>query len=123
DYELQTATTLGDVPTDAEMLVASFFTPIDTPFLDAHPKLRFIATRSSGYDHIDLAACRARGITVSNVPSYGENTVAEHTFALILALSRNIHKAFVHTLAHDIPFKELRGFGLAGKGLGVVGAG
>src|SRR3954451_22642073 len=81
DYELQTATTLGDVPTDAEMLVASFFTPIDTPFLDAHPKLRFIATRSSGYDHIDLAACRARGITVSNVPSYGENTVAEHTFA------------------------------------------
>ncbi len=60
---------------------------------------------------------------MANVPSYGENTVAEHTFALILALSRNIHKAFVHTLARDIPFQALRGFDLAGKTLGVVGAG
>lgn len=87
------------------------------------PNLKFIATRSTGYDHIDLGCCRERGIEVSNVPSYGENTVAEHTFALILALSRNIHKAFVHTLAHDIPFAQLRGFDLEGKTLGVVGAG
>jgi D-lactate dehydrogenase len=87
------------------------------------PNLKFIATRSTGFDHIDLEACRERRILVSNVPSYGENTVAEHTFALILALSRNIHKAFVHTLAREIPFKELRGFDLAGKTLGVIGAG
>lgn len=76
------------------------------------PNLKFIATRSTGFDHIDLACCQERGIQVSNVPSYGENTVAEHTFALILALSRNIHKAFVHTLARDIPFAQLRGFDL-----------
>lgn len=87
------------------------------------PNLKFIATRSTGFDHIDLACCQERGIQVSNVPSYGENTVAEHTFALILALSRNIHKAFVHTLARDIPFAQLRGFDLEGKTLGVVGAG
>src|SRR3989338_3154122 len=61
------------------------------------PSLRLIVTRSTGFDHIDLTACRTRKITVSNVPSYGENTVAEHTFALILALSRNIHKAYVKT--------------------------
>src|ERR1700730_14891105 len=47
--------------------------------LDALPELKFIATRSTGFDHIDVAACRNRGIAVSNVPSYGENTVAEHT--------------------------------------------
>jgi D-lactate dehydrogenase len=108
---------------DAEIVSVFVHSQLNRATLDRLPNLRFIATRSTGFDHIDLARCRERGILVSNVPSYGENTVAEHTFALILALSRNIHKAFVHTLAHDIPFEALRGFDLAGKTLGVVGAG
>ena len=108
---------------DAEIVSVFVHSQLNRAALDKLPNLKFIATRSTGFDHIDLAACRERAILVSNVPSYGENTVAEHTFALILALSRNIHKAFVHTLAHDIPFTELRGFDLAGKTLGVVGAG
>lgn len=108
---------------DAEIISVFIHSLLNRTTLAGLSKLRFIATRSTGYDHIDLAYCRERGILVSNVPSYGENTVAEHTFALILALSRNIHKAFVHTLAHQIPFKDLRGFDLAGKTLGVVGAG
>src|SRR5215210_1602608 len=49
------------------------------------PALKLVATRSTGFDHIDLTACAQRGITVCNVPTYGENTVAEHTFGLILA--------------------------------------
>ena len=85
--------------------------------------LKFIATRSTGFDHIDLAACRARRIAVSNVPSYGENTVAEHTFALILALSRNTHKAYVKTIKGDFSLEGLQGFDLKGKTLGVVGGG
>lgn len=108
---------------DAEIVSVFVHSQLNRPTLDKLPHLKFIATRSTGFDHIDLAYCRARGIQVSNVPSYGENTVAEHTFALILALSRNIHKAFVHTLARDIPFADLRGFDLAGKTLGVIGAG
>ena len=108
---------------DAEIVSVFVHSQLNRAALDKLPNLKFIATRSTGFDHIDLACCRERGIQVSNVPSYGENTVAEHTFALILALSRNIHKAFVHTLAHDIPFAELRGFDLAGKTLGVIGAG
>ena len=108
---------------DAEIVSVFVHSQLNRATLDKLPNLKLIATRSTGFDHIDLACCRERGIQVSNVPSYGENTVAEHTFALILALSRNIHKAFVHTLAHDIPFAELRGFDLAGKTLGVVGAG
>jgi D-lactate dehydrogenase len=87
------------------------------------PALRFIATRSTGYDHIDLAACRARGIVVSNVPTYGENTVAEHTFGLILALSRKIHQAYVRTVRGDFSLEGLRGFDLKGRTLGVIGAG
>jgi D-lactate dehydrogenase len=108
---------------DAEVVSVFVHSTLTRPILEKLPNLKFIATRSTGFDHIDLACCRERGIPVSNVPSYGENTVAEHTFALILALSRNIHKAFVHTLAKEIPFRDLRGFDLAGKTLGVIGAG
>lgn len=111
------------VELDAEIVSVFVHSNLNRAALGKLPNLKFIATRSTGFDHIDLGHCRERGIRVSNVPSYGENTVAEHTFALILALSRNIHKAFVHTLAHDIPFQELRGFDLAGKTLGVIGAG
>ena len=84
---------------------------------------RLIATRSTGFDHIDLTACRARDIAVANVPAYGENTVAEHTFALILSLSRNVHKAYVRTVKGDFSLEGLQGFDLKGKTLGVVGAG
>lgn len=108
---------------NTEIVSVFIHSMLDRATFDKLPNLKFIATRSTGFDHIDLALCRERGIVVSNVPSYGENTVAEHTFALILALSRNIHKAFVHTLARDIPFKQLRGFDLEGRTLGVVGAG
>jgi D-lactate dehydrogenase len=108
---------------DADIVSVFVYSTLNRQILEKLPGLKFIATRSTGYDHIDLAYCRERSIPVSNVPSYGENTVAEHTFALILALSRNIHKAFVHTLAKEIPFRDLRGFDLAGKTLGVIGAG
>ncbi len=86
-------------------------------------KLKWVATRSTGFDHIDLAQCRKQGITVSNVPAYGENTVAEHTFALILALSRNLHRAYVRTMRGDFSLEGLQGFDLKGKTIGVVGAG
>lgn len=85
--------------------------------------LRLIATRSTGFDHIDLKAAKAAGVQMANVPSYGENTVAEHTFALILALSRNLHKAYVRTVRGDFSLEGLQGFDLKGKTLGVVGAG
>ena len=113
----------GESLTQAEVISVFIHSAVDRKVLDAFPRLRSIATRSTGFDHIDMAACKERGVVVSNVPSYGENTVAEHTFALILALSRNIHKAFVHTLSKTIPFDQLRGFDLAGKTIGVIGAG
>jgi D-lactate dehydrogenase len=91
--------------------------------LEASADLPLVATRSTGYDHIDLAACAERGIAVANVPTYGENTVAEHTFALILALSRNVHKAWVRSQRHDFSLAGLRGFDLRGKTLGAVGTG
>ena len=54
---------------------------------------------------------------------YGENTVAEHTFGLMLSLSRKIHQAYSRTIRGDFSLGGLRGFDLKGRTLGVVGAG
>ena len=107
----------------AAVLSVFIYSTLTSAVLRRLPRLTFIATRSTGFDHIDVAACRRRRIAVSNVPSYGENTVAEHTFALILALSRNIHKAYVKTIKGDFSLEGLQGFDLKGKTLGVVGGG
>jgi len=108
---------------DAEIISVFIYSNIDRVVLDKLPHLKMIATRSTGYDHIDLRECRARGISVANVPYYGENTVAEHAFGLILALSRKIHKATMRTSRLDFTLENLRGFDLKGKTIGVVGAG
>ena len=91
--------------------------------LAACPDLRLVATRSTGVDHVDLGACTARGVAVANVPTYWENTVAEHTFALILALSRNVHKAWLRTHRGDFSLGGLQGFDLRGRTIGLVGCG
>ena len=108
---------------DAQILSVFVHSMVSREILDRMPELRFIATRSTGYDQIDLEACSERGISVSNVPRYGENTVAEHTFGLILSLSRKIYKAYQRTIAGDFSLRGLEGFDLKGKTLGVVGAG
>ncbi|HBN08054.1 MAG TPA: hydroxyacid dehydrogenase [Cyanobacteria bacterium UBA8530] len=108
---------------EAEILSVFIYSRLTAELLDALPNLRLIATRSTGYDHIDLAVCKKRGIIVSSVPSYGEDTVAEHTFALILSLSRNIHRAYVRTIRGNFSLQGLRGFDLKAKTLGVVGTG
>ncbi len=99
------------------------YSTVDTSVLDRLKNVRCIATRSTGFDHIDIAACHARDIAVLNVPYYGENTVAEHTFALILALSRNVHKSYARGLKEDFSIEGLIGFDLKDKTLGVIGTG
>ncbi|MFA5975795.1 MAG: hydroxyacid dehydrogenase [Elusimicrobiota bacterium] len=108
---------------DATVLSPFIYSHITAEIIKRCPRLKLIVTRSTGFDHIDLAASRKRGITMANVPFYGENTVAEHTFALILALSRKVHQAYVRTIRGDFSFKGLEGFDLKNKTLGVVGTG
>jgi D-lactate dehydrogenase len=98
-------------------------TKVSRTTLEALPRLRLVLTMSTGYDHIDIEACREHGVVVCNVPHYGENTVAEHTFALILSLSRKLHAAYFQSLRGEYQVRALRGFDLYGKTLGVVGAG
>ena len=108
---------------DVEVLIPFIHSKIGPSELDTMPKLRCIATRSTGSDHIDIAAAKERGITIANVPAYGETAVAEFTFALMLTLSRKVHQAYARTQRGDYTLEGLRGFDLYHKTLGVVGAG
>lgn len=108
---------------DAEVVSPFIYSKLDAKWLAKLPKLKLIATRSTGFDHIDMTECARRNVTVCNVPSYGENTVAEHTFGLVLALSRKVHEAFLRVRAGNFSLDGLRGFDLKDKTIGVVGAG
>ena len=105
--------------------IISVFTDsqIDKNVFQQLPDLKMIATRSTGFDHIDLEEAKKNNVLVCNVPTYGENTVAEHTFALILDLSRNIHKSIESVKEKGFAVEGLRGFDLKGKILGIVGVG
>lgn len=83
----------------------------------------YVACRSTGFDHVDLEEADNQGVTVFNVPEYGGTTVAEHTFGLILALSRKIYSAIRKVDEGEFDHEGLRGFDLKGKTLGVVGTG
>ena len=108
---------------DADAVGVFIYSVINKKILEKLPNLKLIVTLSTGFDHIDIKECGKRKITVCNVPHYGENTVAEHTFALILNLTRKIHKAYERTIKGDFTIDGLRGIDLQNKTLGVVGAG
>ena len=108
---------------NCEIISTFIYSKVDSKIISQLPNLKFIETRSTGFNHIDLEECKKRKIIVSNVPSYGENTVAEHAFALILSISRKIYKSYMRTMAEDYSIEGLEGFDLKGKKIGVVGTG
>lgn len=109
---------------EADALAVFVNSKIGAEEMNRFPKLRFIAARSTGFDNIDLVEAKKRNIQVSNVPAYGENTVAEFAFALLLALSRKIYTAYKNIeINHSFSTQGLTGFDIKGKTLGVVGTG
>lgn len=108
---------------NVEVLSVFIYSPLPEDVLSTMPNLKLIVTRSTGYDHIDLSYCKKNGITVCNIPNYGANTVAEHTFALLLSLSRKVIPAVERTRRGNFELDGLRGFDLHGKTIGVIGLG
>src|SRR3989344_264624 len=107
--------------TDFEAISVFVDSAVTKNVLEKFPNLKFIATRSTGYDHIDVAVAKAKGIVISSVPSYGENTVAEMAFGLLLTLSRRIYEAYDRIREKgDWSVEGLQGFDLKGKTIGVV---
>jgi D-lactate dehydrogenase len=85
--------------------------------------VRLVASRSAGYNHVDLPAARALGLPVVRVPAYSPYAVAEHTVGLILALNRRIHRAYARVREGNFALAGLLGFDLHGRTAGVVGTG
>ena len=108
---------------DVDILSPFIYSQVDKNSINSLKSLKYITTRSTGFDHIDLKSCARKNILISNVPTYGENTVAEHTFALILTLSRKICPSLERTKKGDFCLDNLMGFDLKGKTLGIVGTG
>jgi glycerate dehydrogenase len=113
---------------DADIVVTNKV-PVRPDAIEAAHRLKLIAIAATGVDIVDLATCKARGITVSNIRNYAVNTVPEHTFALILALRRSIVAYYDSVRAgrwqaagqfcyFDYPIRDL-----AGSTLGVIGDG
>lgn len=107
---------------DSDAVSVFIYSKIHERIIREIPNLKLITTRSTGFDHIDIETCKKQGITVCNVPSYGENTVAEHAFALILSISRGVCRTCPR-FEHNFSIEGLMGFDLKGKTIGVVGAG
>ena len=122
-HDVRFVSGLDEVGEDAEVLSIFIYSAVTAEFLDAHPRLRLIATRSTATDHLPLSACRERGIAVTYVATYGERTVAEHTFALMLALSRRLREAMLAPKPGSFSYAAARGFDLEGKTLGIIGMG
>lgn len=115
---------LSDRDKQAEVLSVFVASEVSQESLEEYPNIKFITTRSTGYDHIDLEYAKSKGIEVANVPAYGSETVAEFTFALILELSRKVCKAYEQVREEgDFSPDALQGFDLEEKILGVIGTG
>lgn len=104
-------------------------TPLSAATLAALPEAKYIGVLATGYNVVDVAAARARGIPVANVPLYGTASVAQHVFALLLELTQQVgrHSASVRagrwSESRDFCYWETPLLELSGLTLGIVGAG
>ena len=98
---------------------------VSEPVLEglAEVGIKHIALRSAGFNHVDLAAAGRLGFTVARVPAYSPHAVAEHTVAIILALNRQIHKAYTRVRDGNFALDGLLGFDIYGRTVGIAGTG
>lgn len=113
---------------DAEAILTNK-TPITADVLKACPQLTYIGVLATGYNVVDLAAAREQGITVTNIPSYSTNAVAQATFALLLEVTNQVghHNRSVHQgdwqTSKDFSYWQTPLMELAGKTIGLIGYG
>ena len=127
-FDRTTAEQVAGRISDADIVITNK-APVREAALAGAKRLRLVAVAATGTDVVDVKACAARGITVSNIRNYAVNTVPEHTFALLLALRRSIlpyrqsvargrWREAAQFCYFDYPIRDL-----AGSTLGVIGDG
>ncbi len=113
---------------DAEVVLINK-TPITAQLLDACPSIRLICVQATGFNVVDCAAAKARGIVVCNVPAYSTNSVAQLTFSLLLNICNQVehHSKLVHSgewqKRNIFSFWDTQQMELHGKTIGIIGFG
>ena len=108
---------------NTEILSVFIHSQINERVINKFKNLRMIVTRSTGYNHIDIDACREKNIAVINVEKYGEETVAQYTIGMLIALVRNIVPAMKDFGVKTIGHSKYVGHNLHQLSLGVIGTG
>ncbi|MSR68528.1 hydroxyacid dehydrogenase [Candidatus Saccharibacteria bacterium] len=105
--------------------IISVFTPsnVDNAILAHLPNLQYITVRATGTNNVDLVACKKRKVAVSNVPAYGQVTVAEYTIMLMLMMVRKMPAVLDAVDEGQIIYRKLTGHTLHGKTIGIIGTG
>ena len=106
------------------MIISVFIhSVVNDEIIKRFKNLRVVSTRSTGYDHIDISSCVGKNIAIVNVASYGDVSVAQFTFTVMLALVRNLSKALHAQQKYFSNVKNLTGRNLTAMTLGIVGTG
>jgi glycerate dehydrogenase len=127
-YQASSADEVRSRAAGAEILITNK-APIQASLIDESGVLRFVSVTATGFDCVDIAAARRRGIPVSNVPVYGTRSVAQYVFALVLELSHHVSvhdqavRAGEWTNQPDFSIRKTPLIELSGKTMGIVGLG
>jgi D-3-phosphoglycerate dehydrogenase / 2-oxoglutarate reductase len=108
---------------DADALIVRSGTKVDAQLLAAAPRLKVVARAGARIENIDIEAATRRGIMIINVPEVNVIAMAEHTFAMLLALARGIPQGHTAMRQGEWPRHEMLGFTLADRIMGIVGFG
>jgi D-lactate dehydrogenase len=120
----ETVLNLSERTRNSAQIISVFIdSEITTHVLNSFNNLRLVSTRSTGFDHINLHACRKRNIAVVNVENYGSTSVAQYTIGLIIALVRNIPAAAGYITDKTKTCREFAGRDLSKMSIGIVGTG
>jgi D-lactate dehydrogenase len=108
-----------------DAVITGVYDRLDASLLEAlhNRRIHFIVTRTTGYEHIDIACARALGIKVANIPEYLSSSIAEFTIGMILTLNRRLRETAERVKKHDFTLDGLEGFSISGKTVGIIGLG
>lgn len=128
DYELtaerlDNKTVLSDEIKQADVISTFTFSRVDAQVLKQFPNLKLIALRCVGFNHIDIEYCKEHNIQIVNSFGYGNVTVAEFAFGLILDVIRKISRSYINLKNEHLDNDTYTGFELKEKNIGIIGTG
>ncbi|WP_457564844.1 NAD(P)-dependent oxidoreductase [Caminibacter sp.] len=110
-------------PMDFEIISVFINSCVNKTLLDNLPNLKYVQTRSTGFDHLDLEEIYKRGILASNVRGYAGPAVGEFAYGLLLEANRKLYIAIERLKQGNTEYHDLKGTEIEGKTIGILGLG